>query len=106
MVGLDPQRVLEVRARGLFLAEGVACDTEVVEDFGWLVAAFQGAGERPGCGCVLSRRVLEKTTLVLDLSGEHDEELARELSKAGKGALQTVTTHRDVATALTRIFTT
>ena len=49
---------------------------------------------------------LPRLDVLLDLSGEHDEELARELSKAGKGALQTVTTHRDVATALTRIFTT
>jgi len=49
---------------------------------------------------------LPRLDVLLDLSGEHDEELARELSAAGKGALQTVTTHRDVATALTRIFTT
>ena len=49
---------------------------------------------------------LPRLDVVLDLSGEHDLELARELTRAGRGAMQTVLTHRDVATALTRIFTT
>jgi hypothetical protein len=40
------------------------------------------------------------------VSGEHDTELARELSRSGRGVLQTVLTHRDVAPALTRIFST
>ena len=49
---------------------------------------------------------LPRLDVVLDLSGEHDLELARELTRAGRGAMQTVLTHRDVATALSRIFTT
>ena len=49
---------------------------------------------------------LPRLDVVLDLSGEHDLELARELTRAGRGAMQTVLTHRDVATALARIFTT
>ncbi len=49
-------------------------------------------------------RRLARLDVMLDLSGEHDTELARELSRAGRGMLQTVTTHRDVGPALTRIF--
>ncbi|MFL0712106.1 MAG: vWA domain-containing protein [Microcella pacifica] len=49
---------------------------------------------------------LPRLDVMLDLSGEHDLELARELTRAGRGAMQTVLTHRDVATALSRIFTT
>lgn len=49
--------------------------------------------------------LLPRLDVLLDLSGEHDTELARELTRAGRGLLQTVLTHRDVAPALTRIFT-
>jgi hypothetical protein len=47
---------------------------------------------------------LARLDVMLDLSGEHDTELARELSRSGRGMLQTVLTHRDVGPALTRIF--
>lgn len=50
--------------------------------------------------------LLPRLDVMLDLSGEHDTELARELTKAGRGILQTVLTHRDVAKALTHIFST
>lgn len=49
--------------------------------------------------------LLPRLDVMLDLSGEHDAELARELTKTGRGVLQTVLSHRDVAPALTRIFT-
>ena len=49
--------------------------------------------------------LLPRLDVMLDLSGEHDTDLARELTRAGRGVMQTVLSHRDVAPALTRIFT-
>ena len=43
--------------------------------------------------------------VLLDMSGEHDVQLARELSRAGHGRLARMRTHRDVAPALSRLFT-
>jgi hypothetical protein len=47
---------------------------------------------------------LERLDILLDVSGEHDLELARELAHAGRGRFCPITTHRDVAPALDVIF--
>lgn len=47
---------------------------------------------------------LARLDVLLDTSGEHDTELARDLARAGRGGLATVRTHRDVAPALDRLF--
>lgn len=47
---------------------------------------------------------LPRLDVLLDLTGEHDLELARELAAAGRGRVRTVRTHRDVAPALSAIF--
>jgi Mg-chelatase subunit ChlD len=47
---------------------------------------------------------LERLDILLDVSGEHDLELARELAQAGRGRFCPVRTHRDVAAALDVIF--
>ena len=47
---------------------------------------------------------LERLDILLDVSGEHDLELARELAQAGRGRFCPVRTHRDVAPALDAIF--
>ena len=48
---------------------------------------------------------LPRLDVLLDASGEKDVELGRELASIGRGHLRIVTTHRDVAPALSRIFT-
>jgi len=48
---------------------------------------------------------LPRLDVLLDMSGEHDVQLARELSRAGHGRLARMRTHRDVAPALSRLFT-
>ncbi|MHA3704745.1 vWA domain-containing protein [Jatrophihabitans sp. YIM 134969] len=47
---------------------------------------------------------LARLDVLLDTSGEHDLDLARDLARAGRGGLATVHTHRDVAPALRRLF--
>jgi MoxR-like ATPase/Mg-chelatase subunit ChlD len=47
---------------------------------------------------------LARLDILLDVSGEHDLELARELAHAGRGRFCPVSTHRDVAPALDAIF--
>jgi MoxR-like ATPase/Mg-chelatase subunit ChlD len=47
---------------------------------------------------------LGRLDILLDVSGEHDLELARELADAGRGRFCPVRTHRDVAPALDVIF--
>jgi MoxR-like ATPase/Mg-chelatase subunit ChlD len=47
---------------------------------------------------------LERLDILLDVSGEHDLELARELAQAGRGRFCPVRTHRDVASALDVLF--
>jgi Mg-chelatase subunit ChlD len=47
---------------------------------------------------------LARLDILLDVSGEHDTLLARELAQAGRGRFSPVRTHRDVAPALDAIF--
>jgi MoxR-like ATPase/Mg-chelatase subunit ChlD len=47
---------------------------------------------------------LARLDILLDVSGEHDALLARELAQAGRGRFSPVRTHRDVAPALDAIF--
>lgn len=47
---------------------------------------------------------LPRLDVLLDTSGEHDGDLARDLARLGRGRLETARHHRDVAPALTRIF--
>ena len=46
---------------------------------------------------------LPRLDVLLDASGEHDPELARDLARHGRGTVQTMHTYRDVAPALSRI---
>lgn len=47
---------------------------------------------------------LGRLDVLIDVSGEKDIELGRELARAGHGTAQLVRTHRDVAPALGRLF--
>ncbi|MCW2622680.1 MAG: hypothetical protein JWL64_2282 [Frankiales bacterium] len=47
---------------------------------------------------------LPRLDVLLDASGEHDAELARDLAQAGHGRVAAAHSHRDVGTALTRLF--
>jgi Mg-chelatase subunit ChlD len=47
---------------------------------------------------------LARLDVLLDTSGEHDLDLARDLARLGRGRLATARTHRDVAPALRRLF--
>jgi len=47
---------------------------------------------------------LARLDVLLDVSGEQDLQLARELARAGRGRLARVRTYRDVAPALSRMF--
>ncbi|GAB3309204.1 hypothetical protein GCM10027451_18840 [Geodermatophilus aquaeductus] len=47
---------------------------------------------------------LPRLDVLLDVSGEQDVHLARELAQAGRGRLARIRTHRDVAPALGRAF--
>jgi len=49
---------------------------------------------------------LPRLDVLLDVTGEHDAGLARELAAAGHGRVFRVRTHRDVAPALSELFTT
>jgi Mg-chelatase subunit ChlD len=48
---------------------------------------------------------LPRLDVLLDVTGEHDVELARELAAAGRGRVCRIRTHRDVAPALSELFT-
>jgi len=47
---------------------------------------------------------LPRLDVLLDVSGEHDLQLGRELALAGRGRFARIRTHRDVAPALSRAF--
>ena len=47
---------------------------------------------------------LTRLDVLLDVSGEHDQEMARDLARAGRGRFIPIRTHRDVAPALDAIF--
>ncbi|HEY0475750.1 MAG TPA: VWA domain-containing protein [Kribbella sp.] len=47
---------------------------------------------------------LARLDVLLDVSGEHDLQLGRELARAGHGRLVQIRQHRDVAPALTKVF--
>jgi hypothetical protein len=47
---------------------------------------------------------LTRLDILLDVSGEHDLEMARDLAGAGRGRFIPIRTHRDVAPALDVIF--
>jgi len=47
---------------------------------------------------------LARLDVLLDVSGEHDLELGRELARAGHGQLVRIRQHRDVAPGLTKVF--
>ena len=47
---------------------------------------------------------LPRLDVLLDVSGEHDLELGRELARAGRGRARLVRDHRDVARALAAVF--
>jgi hypothetical protein len=51
----------------------------------------------------LARR-LHRLDVLLDVSGQHDRELAEHLAHAGRGTLHRMRGHRDVAPALNRAF--
>jgi hypothetical protein len=48
---------------------------------------------------------LPRLDVLLDVDGEHDEELAREMALMGRGRSVPVRTYRDVASALNRLLT-
>ena len=47
---------------------------------------------------------LPRLDVLLDTSGEQDEELARELARLGRGRLQLIRAYTDVAPALSAVF--
>ena len=47
---------------------------------------------------------LPRLDVLLDVSGEHDTELARQLTRAGRGRAARIHTYRDVSPAVTRLF--
>lgn len=47
---------------------------------------------------------LPRLDVLLDVSGEHDPDLGRELARAGRGRTRVVRDHRDVARALAAVF--
>lgn len=47
---------------------------------------------------------LSRLDVVLDTSGEHDAEMARDLVRLGRGRLAQVADHRAVAPALSSLF--
>ncbi len=47
---------------------------------------------------------LPRLDVLLDISGEDDVELGRDLARLGRGRFQLVRDHRDVAPALTSVF--
>ena len=47
---------------------------------------------------------LPRLDVLLDITGEHDLDLGRQLSRLGRGRLRRIRDHRDVAPALTQIF--
>jgi Mg-chelatase subunit ChlD len=49
---------------------------------------------------------LPRLDVLIDTSGENDVELGRELAAIGRGQVAIINTHRDVAPALTRLFST
>ena len=51
-----------------------------------------------------SAAALARLDVVLDTTGEHDAQLARELARLGRGRLAVARTHRDVAPAISRLF--
>jgi hypothetical protein len=57
-----------------------------------------GPDPRPG------RARLPRLDVLLDVSGEQDVDLGRDLARLGRGRLRLVRDHRDVATALGAVF--
>ena len=47
---------------------------------------------------------LPRLDVLLDTSGEQDEELARELARLGRGRLRLIRSYTDVAPALSAVF--
>jgi hypothetical protein len=47
---------------------------------------------------------LARLDVLLDTSGEHDTELARDLARLGRGRLASAHTYRDVAPAISTLF--
>ncbi len=47
---------------------------------------------------------LPRLDVLLDISGEHDVELGRDLARAGRGRVRLIRDHRDVAAALAAFF--
>jgi len=47
---------------------------------------------------------LSRLDVLLDVSGENDEDLGRELARSGRGRFRRVRTYRDVAPALSSFF--
>jgi hypothetical protein len=47
---------------------------------------------------------LTRLDVLLDTSGEHDTELARDLARLGHGRLAPARTYRDIAPAISRLF--
>jgi hypothetical protein len=48
--------------------------------------------------------VLPRCDVLLDSSGEHDKDLARDIASLGRGKLAVARTYRDVAPAITQLF--
>jgi hypothetical protein len=52
----------------------------------------------------LAAAALPRLDVLLDASGEHDEELARDLARLGHGRLAVMHGYRDAAPAVSRLF--
>jgi Mg-chelatase subunit ChlD len=85
---------LELAAREL--AGRHATDTRVL----LLSDCVHNAGPDPRAAAAQ----LPRLDVLLDVAGERDLELARQLARSGRGRLRPVRTHRDVAPALSEIF--
>ena len=67
-----------------------------------LTDAVHNAGPDPRSAAA----ALPRLDVLLDVTGEHDLALGRELAAAGHGRVYRIAGHRDVAPALTRVFST
>jgi Mg-chelatase subunit ChlD len=90
--------------------------TNVAFPLAFAAQELEGAGDRRRRVILLSDCVhnagpdprglaarLPRLDVLLDVSGEQDPELARDLARRGRGTVEAVRTHRDVAPALSRI---